>query len=86
MKIKFDKSAIESFINQSINETWNISVQDNAYKQLLKSLKNEGYSFDSKQELAIKKAVNYTGALATKQALIAMLRLFDKLGLLQLDS
>lgn len=81
MDIHFDKSAIKQFVNDSVEETWDDYVQENAYKQFLSVLQTQNVVFPPEQEEAIKLAFNYVGMSSTKQSLIAMLTLLDKLGI-----
>lgn len=85
MDIKFDKQAVESFINDATQRAWDNDVQDNAYKQLVNELKDIGFELTSKQEKALKISFNHVGLISTKQSLIAMTYLLNDLGILKLE-
>lgn len=85
MDIKFDKEAVEAFINKATQEAWNDTVQDVSYKQLVNELKDIGIELTQKQEQALKISFNHLGVLSTKQSLIAMTYFFNELGILKLE-
>lgn len=85
MDIKFDKQAVESFINDAAQRAWNNEVQDNAYKQLVLELKDIGIELTPKQEKALKISFNHLGIISTKQSLIAVTYLLNDFGILKLE-
>lgn len=83
MNIRFDSDAMTDFINESVNEVWDEKVQNSSYKQLVLELKQIGVNLTPEQEQAFKICFNHVGIISTKQSLIAMLHLMNKLGFIK---